>query len=193
MKTKPKTKAQWRVAIMRDVIEQLNAQRIIAQSGTYFATDMPLSVASAMSLNQEALLRESAPVCAVCMLGATFLSVVRLANEYEGSFRAIDSHVMHMWLRDYFTTRQRNTIEVLFEGFYDPGVRASKLSWFYMLDDETRVRFIAGYIIRHKGRFNGALSEVENQGTTAIEKAAAAFGKREQARRTRLARLALGL
>src|SRR5438132_12605448 len=76
---KQKTAAQQRVAIMRDVIKQIDVGGITPWSGVYLGIDYA-------RINQGVLQKVKSPLkkCKVCALGAAFLSSVRLYNQYDG-------------------------------------------------------------------------------------------------------------
>lgn len=105
---------QKRVAIAKDVIAQLNAKKIIPESGTYFAIednpdDYDVSLQKHLPKTQ----------CSVCALGSLFYSHVKFNNKvtYGDYLKAWTSDLIVEELNNYFDFEQLGMIEYAFEGF----------------------------------------------------------------------------
>lgn len=80
-----KTKLEKRVAIAKDVLLQLKANKYIATRGVYLHADKPIADIphyGEVQL-QPILLKNNAPKCEVCARGAMFCSAVRLGNNFN--------------------------------------------------------------------------------------------------------------
>lgn len=140
---KPKTNAQKRVVIARDVVKQLDAKKIIAEAGVYLSVPIPRLT----RINQEILSGPASPVCRVCALGALFISRIRLFDAFDGTTTSLDRFDLICSLQRIFGERRLDTIENFFE-------RDADDDRFNDLQDETRLRFICQFIIRSKGEFD---------------------------------------
>ena len=90
-------KSEQRVAIARDIIAQVKAERYQAQTGTYFSLrpgeDDPLLYGDVVgTLELQSLINQQGAKCTVCGLGACFASAVRLAD----NLKVEDEHVSIM-------------------------------------------------------------------------------------------------
>jgi hypothetical protein len=135
MKPKTKTRKQMRLAIGRDVLQQIAAKRITPLSGTYYSGP---SLANKDA--QNALL--DALECRVCALGAAFVSRVRLFNSFSTDSREVGRGEMQVSLAEFFPLEELIAIEAAFEGW---GYYISDA--FQRLEDETRMIFIWKYIV----------------------------------------------
>ena len=126
------TPAKRRVAIAKDVIQQLNAEKIIAQRGVYFdesgiekvmeqtywAGKGATGVAGHGETQVCDLLETSK--CTVCGIGAAFVSAVRLGDDLKIKDLAADEtwvrdYQMRDYLKRYFDPPQVALIECAFE------------------------------------------------------------------------------
>ena len=76
------TNAQKRMQIARDVIEHMNAERIVSQPGVYI--DLLSGVPEGFIVKKDTQVKEvfdKLPTCNVCALGACFVSMMRRYNE----------------------------------------------------------------------------------------------------------------
>lgn len=111
MKSKRLTKAEKRVQIAKDVIEQILAKKYSAVSGDY------VSSTSMVPLNKEVLNRDN-PKCKVCACGSLILSAIRLFNRHTCPITTNGSHIKAMTLlKDWFSLAQLISIESAFEGW----------------------------------------------------------------------------
>lgn len=144
MKTKTKpfselTKAQQRVAVAEDAIQQIKAGRFKMEKGTYLRR-----LDDGMQhFNQELLL--TGAECGVCGIGAALCSLVRLDNKLDVKGRP-SSHQMKVRLLDVFSTKDISNIEHAFE-------RWNFTSRFRQNKESNRAIAIFKNIIRNKGEF----------------------------------------
>lgn len=155
-------KAEARVLIAQDVLNQLNLKKIIAtSSGTYFAFE-------GVSFDGEDFLHEvlDKTQCQVCALGSLYYSRVQVANEtrcdvverigdYEEGFVLNNINITHTIMPDlnqYFDWSALDKIENYFEGWFEGNT-------FYSdnLDPEIRMRKIMQNIIDNNGDFKPEL------------------------------------
>lgn len=143
MKTKPRkrklTKIQMRVAIARDVIKQLNTNLLDVTQGVYLDHHHgPFQGVGCGVDAQPLLLQPNRRPCTVCAIGAGFVALVRLENNYITGDRV--SYHERLW--KYFTGEQINVIEQLFEAWYSgDGLEPCT--------PVTRLRWIWSYVARH--------------------------------------------
>jgi plasmid maintenance system antidote protein VapI len=107
--------ADKRVAIARDVLASLAAEKVIALSGTYIDTlgDGP-GVFSLPPSDDAQVWLEDAPTCTTCALGAMMLSCVRKANNATlGMLRGRSNITARLAV--HFDRRQLDLIETAFE------------------------------------------------------------------------------
>jgi hypothetical protein len=113
------TKEEKRVAIAKDVIEQLDLQKFTAKSGTYFSLNLPdyKVVKEGVSLQKQF---DKAETCKVCAMGAVFASKVRLGNEFEVPYStcivSIDDDYIVNSTDSLFSEYEMRLMEFFFEG-----------------------------------------------------------------------------
>ena len=135
------TKAEKRVQIAKDVLEQLKLKRMTAEKGSYISLNEINTWNHAIGKKtpsrnfddtlvngniqiQDILL--NAPSCTVCALGAVFTATVERCDKFKVSDLSdaplgddrlyIDSGDMHKYLSPYFSRSQLTVIEDAFEG-----------------------------------------------------------------------------
>ena len=152
-------KAEARVLIDQDVLNQLNLKKIIATSGTYFAFED-------VSFDGEDFLHEvlDKTQCQVCALGSLYYSRVQVANEtkcdvtykYSYSDRTTygvsRSGAIQEDLLQYFDEKDLEAIECYFEGWREASEFSEKNS-----DPEIRMRKLMQNIIDNNGTFKPEL------------------------------------
>ena len=155
------SKAEARVLIAQDVLNQLNLKKIIATSGTYFAFED-------VSFDGEDFLHEvlDKTQCQVCALGSLYYSRVQVANEtrcdvveriggYEEDFvlnSINDVHTIMPDLNQYFDWSALDKIENYFEGWLEADTFYNNNP-----DPEIRMRKIMQNIIDNNGDFKPEL------------------------------------
>jgi hypothetical protein len=102
-----------RLEILKDVIKQLDANKMIATKGVFTNRDFFHSMNQGR--NSKDVFQET-QVCTVCALGSLFLSSINLYNEHyihaqDSTWNAIENR-----LQDYFETEQLALMEIAFEG-----------------------------------------------------------------------------
>lgn len=106
-----------RIAIAKDVLEQIRLKTYVAVPGTYVDSETLSDLADKADMDsedfdlQKALLG-NAPECEVCGLGAAFCSMARLGDKV--SFEVADAP--HESLTPIFGLQQVSLIEYTFEG-----------------------------------------------------------------------------
>lgn len=119
MKTKTKktfsrlTKAQQRVAIAKDAIEQLKARRFVASPGSYIRDK--IRDGANRSISQETVGGRTFRPCRVCMIGQAIVSGIRLFNKLEVESCEVSGSGLHHELKRWFTSSQAAMLEVAFE------------------------------------------------------------------------------
>ena len=158
-----------RITIAKDVLELLETEKVIAQSGTYMELDSDIEekywddwTAAPEAPVQLHELIERSETCEVCGIGACFVAAVRRNDQVEASDMnaASDDRFMRSYLRNWFTKDQIELIEAAFEesgGFYKGptrrlGERASNFGKRYDSDEE-RMRAIFQNIVDNGGTF----------------------------------------
>ena len=112
------SKDQKRVAIAKDVLEQVRLKRIIATEGSYVGLTL---VQSEIGTQLQDLLPKKK--CKCCGLGSCFVSLVRMENKFvvkedyvDGQDSYIEKGDFQSRLRKYFSQMQLDLIETAFEG-----------------------------------------------------------------------------
>lgn len=108
-----------RVAIAKDVIDQITAEKYVASCGIYMSIDTNKEYKEDESL-QKVLDKEES--CQVCAMGAIFASKVRLGNEFSvdqlngwvGDISASDRDILKA-TDDIFSLEQMRLMEFCFE------------------------------------------------------------------------------
>ena len=103
-----------RVAIAKDVIAQLKAEKIQACSGVYIDIE---DVPNDGNISLQKYLPETQ--CEVCALGALFHSHIKYNNKvsYKDYLNESTSNLIVEKLQNYFSFEQMSMIEYAFEGF----------------------------------------------------------------------------
>lgn len=151
-------KAEARVLIAQDVLNQLNLKKIIATKGKYF--EFKGDVFDDNDFLHEIIARNP---CEVCALGSLYYSRVQLANETKcdvvqssdysnGSKLISNSETMEEDLLQYFDEEVLDKIEAYFEGWYSAAQFADNNP-----DPEIRMRKIMQNIIDNNGDFKPEL------------------------------------
>lgn len=158
-----------RITIAKDVLELLETEKVIAQSGTYMELDSDIeekywddwSTAPEAPVQLHELIERS-ETCEVCGIGACFVAAVRRNDQVEASDMsgASDDDFMRSYLESWFTKDQIELIEAAFEEssrFYKGpsrklGQRASDFGKRYDSDEE-RMRAIFQNIVDNGGTF----------------------------------------
>ena len=122
------TKAEKRVAIAKDVLEQLDLKKYYACSGTYFKLELnsyELEFKEGESLQEYLVDNSKVESCSVCAIGSIFASKVRLSNKFniDHYHDGIDDHELALYdhdmeysLNEIFSEEQYRLMEVAFEG-----------------------------------------------------------------------------
>lgn len=106
--------AEKRVAIAKDVLEQIKANRLHAQTGTYFDLDTKLESDQSIQANLNDVR------CNACALGGMMLSHIKYNNECTvGEGDDINSTYIKNKLTNYFDEGQLALIEIAFEQWID--------------------------------------------------------------------------
>jgi hypothetical protein len=169
--TKPGiSKAEMRVTIAKDALQQLKAEKIIAVSGSYYGTELIDELDKMVvkdddnkkyKVQAQPFLKKRVNPCRVCAKGALFLSAVRKYN------KATLDDVMCEDLRvadKIFGSRQFDQIEAAFEqwettknrfGLAADGVDSITACAFGMKyeDERERLEAILKNIIKNNGTF----------------------------------------
>lgn len=170
------SKAQKRVALAQDVVDQVRAKRFVPERGTWCEfDDSELSELPTTSGLQQAFIEKKLEKCEVCALGALMMSTVLFKNKVTvGDMQ--DSSVLHYdgWseadekavnqLHSIFPEAQLRLIELAFElggGYFywnepesvlDEDTRAVKFGRRYK-SENTRIVGIMNNIIKNNGTF----------------------------------------
>ena len=153
-------KAEARVLIAQDVLNQLNLKKIIATSGTYFAFGD--TTFDGGDFLHEVLDKTQ---CQVCALGSLYYSRVQVANETkcdvverigdfeDESLNSINNvHTIMPDLNQYFDWSALDKIENYFEGWFEANTFYNNNP-----DPEIRMRKIMQNIIDNNGDFKPEL------------------------------------
>lgn len=151
------SKAAKRVAIAKDVIQQIKAGQFAIETGVWAEVNNNNAISS--DVNQNMLLGRREPLkCNCCAVGAAFLSSMRLFNVAEFNEQVSEEYAFDQ-LERYFTYNQLRLIEQAFE--IDEGAchpdgpesdRAIELGRKYS-DETERALAIFQNIVRNKGTF----------------------------------------
>lgn len=130
-----------RLAIARDVLEQLDRGVLKAERGTYLSGGPSLR----WVLDAQSVLLQTQYLnpCCACAIGSGAIAAVRLYNNCTGENLIYNRHAV---LAEYFSRREMGTLEGLFEGWV--GTPPPIL---FVLSAELALRFIWNYVIRTKG------------------------------------------
>jgi hypothetical protein len=116
------TAAEKRIAIARDAIAQLKADRYVATYGSYFSLYATETEGSLSGKPLDQVMERSVKPCYVCGIGACFASAVRLTDQVKigsehgsiVSFDRLDS-AFSKKLRQFFSIFQLELIETAYE------------------------------------------------------------------------------
>lgn len=121
---KQKARAQARIAIAKDVIAQIKAQRYMAKTGLYIDSDTIPEVVSGKPIDLQKHLKKTLTKtnpCQVCALGSAFISCVRLYDKFQVTYDTsygngdIKTPAMRSKLHEFFTKVELDAIESSFE------------------------------------------------------------------------------
>jgi len=127
MKTKTKipfsrlTAAQKRVAIARDALKQIKAQKLEINTGVWCDIEMEEVYPDVEKLDAQALFLGRAavpaiqPTCRTCALGACLVSSVRLFDDFKLKTSDLDVDEIYKQLKKFFPVGQLLLIESAFE------------------------------------------------------------------------------
>jgi hypothetical protein len=104
---------------------------------------------------QKILLNKNTPPCEACAIGAGFLAMIRLEDQWKGG----DVRDVHERMRKYFTYGQVDVLENLFENF---GGEDNQLMG---IPARERLEFLYSFVVKRRGRFT----------QSSIRRAAAAY------------------
>ena len=137
------TKAQQRVAIAKDVLEWLDVYGVVR--GHYLVANFKHRTLAAVSGD-----------CKVCALGATFLSSIRLGNQYpESKITMASKQAMQLQVSRWFDFKQVVLIEAAFERYRTiHGMQDHPDDYGDGLDGRDLLRLIMENIIANKGTFD---------------------------------------
>lgn len=163
-KWKEMTKSERRVAVAKDVINQLYANKFIVETGIYFQVRNEKLEDKYYYANPETnqkdiqcLLSKGTKVCYVCARGAMMVSKIDKFNNSHIEFFGSSSSTTEA-LKDCFTEKQLLLIEACFErtssflNKYDKEIREFYENW-GPNNPEDRLMCIMQNIIDHKGVF----------------------------------------
>jgi hypothetical protein len=170
VKKKRMTKAQMRVAIAKDVLTQIKLKKLEPTSGVYL--DKSFVLREDDDISKQVLQQLPKKNCAVCAVGACFVSSLKLFNKYEpsdgygwrlfGNERVkISSYSMRSdQLAKHFSYKQLDVIEAAFErsneySYRDQPMSEKKVGNFsrkYKTDTDLMVAIMKN-IIKNKGLF----------------------------------------
>lgn len=168
--------ADKRVAILRDVIEHLKAEKIVARRCVYLLSPF----AGKVLTTEVGLAPDALPVCQACAVGSVFLACVRrfdaLAPDAVGDGE--DSEGMRAYLSAYFAREQLSMMEAAFEcdadfatgGNGDESVDLDEEAWWaedfgrrFNYDDDRLVAIMEN-AIENNGEFHPGTHLHEEQG-----------------------------
>ncbi len=155
--------AEKRVAVAKDVLEQLAAGKYLASAGTYFSTKS-LDKAEEMygddrarkpTMDRDVRTMLQTEKCEVCARGACFASVVRFQNGVK--LGDIVNGDVDTSTPDYFTDNQLEIIESAFE-IWNRGDRPGNYNWsdlwrWKQLSSADRMSAIMENIVANEGTF----------------------------------------
>lgn len=154
-------KARKRVMIAKDVIRQLDANKIITADAGYFAIDNRVSIPKDGHIDLQAMLKKSETECRVCAMGAVFCSLVLYRNKFKSkpNFGYIeeDRAAISDYMADVFDKDQLSLLECLFEGYSSYGSNGLEFGSHYLThkyhlhERNDRLRWLMKNIIKNKG------------------------------------------
>ena len=167
------TLKEQRVAIAKDAIKQIKAEKFIAEAGTYLAIEDELGCKTGDELQKTLNKRKNkGAVCKVCGIGAAFISTVRLFDNYkikeaeldgwDSSTTLLVEHTdMRTLLKEYFSPSQLSLIECAFEqrseymksDSYKKDRKAATLFGNKYEDENERLLAIFENIVKNNGIF----------------------------------------
>lgn len=148
---------EMRVAIMKDVIAQLDAKKIKPALGTYMTAGDINGDTYEKNINQNTV--DSFGVCAVCELGAVFMSTIRLFNKIDEPYWSLNYGKIEFALRKYFTVTEIRHLEAVFE-FYEsrlvhfPAYEKYRKAFRWKHDSEVIMRNICECVIEMNGEID---------------------------------------
>lgn len=170
---KKATKAQKRVMIAQDVLDQIRAKRYVAASGTWVSPTWQKGAADKLSHDdsvQKLFENKTLKKCNVCALGGLFMSCTVLNNKTKvedlddvseslGDCISNDEYKMSNGLKSFFSYNQLILIERYFEGNngwfvnYDNDVDHIEEFNEKYPDDMERLKKIMKNIVENNGTF----------------------------------------
>ena len=156
------SKMEKRVAIAKDVLEQIKIKKFKPAIGGYLNLDEPIEE----EINIQELLITKETTCRVCAIGGIFASKVILGNKCDTTLdrydTGLDDDIMIDNLKSIFSEKELRKIEYAFEGFdvsYGDmnfsDKECSKYETFFESFENTehRLKAIMLNIIKNKGKF----------------------------------------
>lgn len=146
-----------RIALAKDVIKQLEANKIIPTCGVFVQNWELRSRISRLNEPMELqLLLENYPPCLVCAKGALFITDIMARNNFsvdknKGLMRGTANSVIPKRL-PFFSILQLNLIEKFFEGWVTNADSAYKFKTKYPKDNERLIKIMQN-IIDNDGKF----------------------------------------
>lgn len=145
------TKKNQRIAIAKDVLKQIAAEKLIPADiycAPYHANGNYAELPE-KSVSLQKFFKQNVKTCKVCAIGAAFVSAVNLYNECESEGgSSIGKYFMSKKLRDYFDISQINLLEKVYECWDE----FAKWSDWCSLTREQRLVAIMKNIIKNDGR-----------------------------------------
>lgn len=156
---------QLKIDIARDVLLQLKSNRFLASPGTYCQISNDLHVLDQGVSFKEVFTQKQSIKCNVCALGAMFVSLINIQNEYSVG-KMTHYGIDFRRLREVFGSRSMSLIESAFETtpmrdvvqecvttIPQSELEAAATWGSRYLDSTDRMRAIMKNIIRNKGDF----------------------------------------
>lgn len=145
------TRKQMAVAIAKDVIAQIKCHKYTPESGTYVSGADDSIPTDAIGCKQlQPFLKKKDLQCEVCAIGATFLSSVRLFNDFVVPKYWDDSDMKNK-LGEYFSPLELRALEASFENWGDSLFLDTPL---FNFEAKNRMLFLMSEVIRQKGNFD---------------------------------------
>jgi hypothetical protein len=167
---KKATKAQKRVMIAQDVLDQLKAKRYVAESGCWVQPNIHSAWEQKLSHHdsvQELFIEQKIESCNVCALGGLFMSCTNFNNntlledlDFASSELGdlIEEVKLSNKLNSIFSVKQLKLIEVYFEGndgYFYKNREYDTVKAFYIKypSDKKRLQLIMENIVENEGTF----------------------------------------
>lgn len=128
-KFKKMTLSEKRIAIAKDVIENIESKKFVAKRGTYFVAKTKEGVETNNVQLQELILCGDVEQCTVCGIGAIFASKVCVSNDFKVNKKSLDVGYIVLYdtdmisqLNEIFNEYELRYIEIAFEGILDMSI-----------------------------------------------------------------------